>query len=107
MYHEVFSLTDDEFKEIGCNISILNQIAMECSKIYFNQGHQVVYGVHYDEGKRWHIHFAVNTINFRTGAKWHTNIRETCGRERIFNEIFSHFRNQLYPLRFNGIELLI
>lgn len=90
MYHEVFCLDDEEFNGIGCSVTILNQIAMECAKIYFNLGHQVVYAIHHDEQKKWHIHFAVNSINFLNGKKWHTSMRESTGRGQRFNEILSY-----------------
>lgn len=104
MFHEIFCLEDGEFRGIGCSVDILKQIAMECSKIYFNLGYQVVYGIHHEEEKKWHIHFAVNSINFLNGRKWHTNMRESFGREQRFNEILRYFIGKQYvtPLYFGG-----
>lgn len=104
MYHEVFCLDDEEFNGIGCSVTILNQIAMECAKIYFDLGHQVVYAIHHEIEKKWHIHFAVNSINFLNGKKWHTGMRESTGRERRFNEILRYFIGKQYvaPLYFGG-----
>ena len=42
-----------------------------CYKEYFQQGFQVVYAVHWDNNKSLHVHFVINTINFKDGKKWH------------------------------------
>lgn len=104
MFHEIFCLNDEEFRRIGCSVNILNQIAMECAKIYFNLGYQVVYAIHHEVEKKWHIHFAVNSISFLTGEKWHTGMRESTGREQCFNEILRYFIGKQYvaPLYFGG-----
>ena len=54
---------------------------------YYQMGHQAVFGVHWEPEKRCHIHFAVNSINFIDGRKWHTSMPEIKGREAVFNEI--------------------
>ena len=39
-------------------------VGMGCSQVYYQMGHQAVFGVHWEPEKRCHIHFAVNSINF-------------------------------------------
>ena len=87
MYHEVLTIREDEFDKLNRDMSIANRIALECCMIYYLQGHQVVYAVHWDQDKFVHIHFAVNTISFIDGRKWHTSMREGTSREKKFNEI--------------------
>lgn len=65
----------------------LIQFANECSSLYFRDGFQVVYAIHYEAGGQVHIHFAVSTINFRTGAKWHSSMVDLSGRQECFNAI--------------------
>lgn len=87
MHHEVFNLNDIEAERINFDLEQFWQIGLECSQIYYHMGHQVVFGVHWEEGKRYHIHFAVNSINFINGRKWHTSLKEIGPRNLIFNEI--------------------
>lgn len=87
MYHEVFNLKDCELERLAYAPEILWQIGMECCQVYYQMGHQAVFGVHWEPEKRCHIHFAVNSINFIDGRKWHTSMPEIKGREAVFNEI--------------------
>ena len=65
---------------------------MECCQVYFQIGHQAVFAVHWESEKRCHIHFAVNTINFQDGRKWHSSFPEIKQREAIFNEILRKYQ---------------
>lgn len=84
IYHEVFSLDEREAFNIKYDMTILDAVAKECCKVYYSAGFQVVYAIHYDPGKKYHIHFIVNSINYRTGLKWHTNFRSNHERWKIF-----------------------
>lgn len=99
MYHEVFSLTNEEVSRIR-DFSTLIQFANECSLLYFQNGFQVVFAIHYEAGGQVHIHFAVSTINFRTGAKWHSSMVDLSGRQECFNAILQKYldRNVIYPV---------
>lgn len=85
MYHEVFSLLDEEVGGLYYNPDYIYEFALECAKWYYNQGFQVVFAIHYQS--RFHIHFAVNSINFKTGLKFHTSKEEKNMREQLFNQI--------------------
>ena len=56
----------------------MNALARTMAAIYYNEGYQVAYAVHKGDGclKGPHIHFAVNTVNYNTGAKRHDYKRE-------------------------------
>ena len=99
MYHEVFSLTNEEVSRIR-DFSTLIQFANECSLLYFRSGFQVVYAIHYEAGGQVHIHFGVSTINFRTGAKWHSSMEDLRGRQDCFNGILEKYLdwNVTYPV---------
>lgn len=91
LYHEVFNLTDEDFKRLCFDLNQVNIFAQTICNVYYKMGHQVVYAIHYEPEEHLHIHFVVNTINFRTGRKWHEYKASTACREMLFNEIL---RNQ-------------
>lgn len=93
MYHEVFNLYDFEAADLNYDRMQLFCLGMECSKIYFKMGFQAIFAVHWERGKHYHIHFAVNSINFTNGLKWHTSLEEIKQREDLFNQIL--FRQQI------------
>ncbi len=89
--HEVFSITDSEFKKIGSDMGLVKQIALEMCREYFNEGFQAVYAVHWEEEKRLHIHFAVNSVSFVTGKKIDTSINSNDRRGEKFNKIMERY----------------
>ncbi len=104
MYHEVLNLADLELERLGYNAGMLWQVGMECCQVYYQKGHQAVFAVHWEPEKRCHIHFAVNSINFINGLKWHSSLPEIKEREGIFNEILRKYQimatGAIEPLEF-------
>lgn len=104
MYHEVLNLTDCEWERLGHDAEMIWWVGMECCQIYYQKGHQAVFAVHWEPEKRCHIHFAVNTINFLNGLKWHTSLAEIEERGMIFNEILCKYQimatGAIEPLEF-------
>lgn len=104
MYHEVFNLEDCELERLAYAPEMLWQVGMECCQVYYQTGHQAVFAVHWEPEKRCHIHFVVNSINFITGAKWHTKLPEIKAREENFNEILRKYQimatGAIEPLEF-------
>ena len=99
MYHEIFSLLDEEVRGLYYNPYYLYEFALECAKWYYDQGFQVVFAIHHQS--KFHIHFAVNSINFRTGLKFHTSKIEKTKREQLFNWIL---QKHMRLLNFNFID---
>lgn len=101
IFHEVLRMTEEEFGRLGYDYGRILQIAANCAKYYYAKGHQAVFAVHLgkadclDGNKGLHIHFVVNTINFMTGNKWHSNIRDNTARERFFNDVIQGFMDPL------------
>lgn len=97
VFHEVLGITEEEFGRLEYDYGSVYQIAMKCAQYYYAMGHQVIFAIHHAKGnsqagnKGLHIHFVVNTINFVTGNKWHTNMRENFQRQERFNEILFNF----------------
>ncbi len=82
IFHEIFWLTPEDAASIYQYRQwkyCLNMLAQMAAHVYYSQGYQVVYAVHESgPGKKhkFHIHFAVNTVNIYTGEKFHTNLNE-------------------------------
>ncbi len=92
MYHEVFSLMDEEVAWLGNSRESLWQLAMECAMVHYGMGFQVVFAAHWEKGGHFHIHFAVNSISFINGRKWHMSLDEIRQREELFNRILYNCR---------------
>lgn len=87
MYHEVFNLRSDETNPLENYPGHFWEIGMECCQVYYRMGFQSVFALHWEEGGRYHFHFAVNSINYMDGHKWHTSLNEIKQREGVFNQI--------------------
>ena len=92
MYHEVLNLKDCEMERLRQSSEWLWNVGMECCHIYYQMGHQAVFAVHWEQEKHWHIHFAINSINYKDGRKWHTSMPEIKQREGIFNVILCKYQ---------------
>lgn len=81
--HEVYSFSEEEENMILQNDIPFEEIARKMAQDFYNDGFQVYYGVHKknDNEKHFHAHFAVNTVNFRTGKKRHENMGDTKKRQ--------------------------
>lgn len=93
MYHEVLNLNDEEAKLFGEDMNKLYQFAMICCDLYYMNGYQVVFAVHFETEKRLHIHFAVNAVNYINGQKWHTSFEDRGQREVYFNLLLEKYTN--------------
>lgn len=89
MYHEVLNLLDHEAAWLNYDPVWFWRVGIECCQVYFQMGFQAVFAVHYEESKHYHFHFAVNSISFIDGRKWHTSFLEKNQRESIFNDILN------------------
>lgn len=104
MYHEVLNLMDKEYEGLGSSIQNLYRYALNCCMVYYEQGHQVVFAIHWERSKRLHIHFAVNTINFITGKKWHTSLNEFGDRQRVFQHLLKVHIKAVEEGRMGGMK---
>ena len=107
IFHEVYNLMDAEFEQLFCNYDFVYQIAVRCAEYYYLMGYQVVFAVHHainaqKGNKGVHIHFVVNSVNYITGEKWHTGMRETYRRGIMFNQIMRDYIEE----RFNPLEFM-
>ena len=88
MYHEIFVFDEIETATLDrYSENMIFFIACQCAACYYLNGFQVVYGVHKGEHQKYHIHFAVNAVNFKTGQKFHTNLNaDQRAREKYMND---------------------
>lgn len=84
-FHEVFAFSP-EISGLLADELVMD-MAREMSLFYWDNGFQVVYGAHQTEDGKYHIHFALNAVNIRTGKKWHTDFYDTQERTQLFREI--------------------
>jgi len=92
IYHEVFWLTPEDLSSLGWNVELMWKFASEVScEFFYKNGFQVVFAIHYSLQGKYHIHFAVNTINFCTGMKFNSFEKDRHAREIICNEILSKY----------------
>lgn len=90
MHHEIFLLSDEEAARLYYRSDLMWWFAAECASFYFRQGYQVVFAVHH-QGK-FHVHFAVNSINYKNGNKYHTSNSELEAREYFFHQLLQKYQ---------------
>ena len=95
--HETFSFHQQEIQEL--DLDKLMKFAYRCAFYYYSLGYQVVYAMHYNENQDYHIHFAVNAVNYRNGKKWHSSMRDLAMREGLFNRYLYEAKNGLIPIQ--------
>jgi hypothetical protein len=87
MHHEVYNLYDYEARELMFYPENLWLFGKDCCRVYYEMGFQTVFAVHFQQGKHFHIHFAINSISYIDGRKWHTSLEELKIRNQIFDQI--------------------
>lgn len=93
MNHEIFSFSPEGEDALLKNNVGIDQIAWQMARDIFERDDcQVVYGVHHPDknNPHKHIHFAINSVNYRTGGKRHENMQQTAERNKRFNKIISN-----------------
>ena len=69
MCHYVTHIYSQIFADMNNDLNQLNAYATACCQYIWNMGHQACYAIHYSAEDKLHIHFAINTTNYRTGLK--------------------------------------
>lgn len=90
MDHEVFSFGDRTQASIRKLNIDLDKLARDMARDFYETDHcQVVYGVHKPDKNddHFHIHFAINTVNFINGNKRRENMQQTKEREKRFRKM--------------------
>lgn len=102
IYHEVFWFSEEELILMNWDVQQMWNFAYEVSREFFyKKGHQVIFAIHYDLRGKYHVHFAVNTVNYITGAKLQTFKKDMKEREGGCNVILKKY---LCPICSTGIR---
>lgn len=92
IYHEVFWFSEEELALMNGDIQQMWNFAYEVSREFFyKRGHQVIFAIHYDFQGKFHVHFAVNTVNYITGLKLQTFKKDIKEREECCNVILEKY----------------
>ena len=100
IFHEVLQMQEFHRADDCNRFDLLNQAAMECCLLYDHLGFQAVYGIHHNEDNSYghilHIHFAVNTISYKDGHKWHSDNADHARRSWYFYEVCNAILNEYW-----------
>ncbi len=86
VFHETLQLEEGEMKLLNNAPRHIVAFANLCAYFYYNLGFQVVFAVHWDKEKKYHIHFVVNSVCFLNGRKW----QNTYDKEEVRKAHFSY-----------------
>lgn len=70
MYHMIIS-----FNTSTKNLLKVKAVSKAVAKIIYEEGYLVYYGIH-TSTDNLHIHFAIDSVNYLSGKKWHKSISE-------------------------------
>lgn len=87
--HEIYTFSKETQELFEKHPSFIADLASEMASDFYRDNFQVYYRVHRkDDGENGlHIHFATNTVNFKTLKKRHENIKNTKEREERLQKI--------------------
>jgi hypothetical protein len=103
MAHLCLSVTEEEFGRLGCNEDLLTEYFSDCAKSFYDNGYQLVYGVHLNSEKEHsgeekdkthafaHGHFGISSININTGNKFHMTGQERRDTEAEENSMLAEY----------------
>ena len=83
LYHLVVSFP----KAIRNKEAVTN--AAECIAEMLFEDYQVFYGIHASTDNL-HVHYAINTVSYATGKKWHQNKKELAEMKEIIFQLIRH-----------------
>ena len=103
MYHFVYRFDDYERILVEADIGYAIQIASAIGRYFYDTGFQVVYAVHKCE-KGIHLHFAVNSVNYRTGLMFHISKSDYENYDAhttwISNQAIAQVMNMVCPIKY-------
>ena len=85
MYHFIFSFSDNEINDFNDDVALYDQIARLQASIFWRMGFPTAYAVHFESGKRWHIHFAVNAVSYVTWKKFRYSLADWINLQSAMN----------------------
>lgn len=107
IFHETLQLNEADLALLNGSPDCVAGYARKCASYYYLRGFQVVYAVHWDKEKKYHIHFVINDVSFVDGHKWSGNypgIREELFRYYLIwyhNMYIEPTKNIVNPISFD------
>lgn len=84
VFHETLELNEEEVSLLNNDPRHMFSYANQCAYFYYNLGFQVVFAVHWDQKRKFHIHFVINPVCFWDGHKWHNTFESENVRKAQF-----------------------
>lgn len=107
MHHYTYTINREEYGQLGCCDEAVEMVAKKMEeKAFFDSGFQAEYAIHANEpGKEGyrHIHFVVNSTNYRTGKKYHESYGEYDYKKDLINKIQNDVSKRC-PVHFTDLK---
>lgn len=108
--HMQYSITKDPLLQCGGNQNLIAAAFREMGRVIFDGGHQVIEATHMNgnvDDKMncaiMHAHFAINSISYVDGRKFHQTKAERLEMQEKFNVILDKYQ-QMSPVRFKNLD---
>lgn len=77
IFHETLHLNENDLTLLKYDPKHIYAYAYRCAYYYYCLGFQVMFAVHWNQEKKFHIHFVGNAVSFVNGLKWEAAYKET------------------------------
>lgn len=96
--HQVLSLPPYAESALKNHPELIHKTCSNLAVILSDEEYQVVYALHEpdENNKHYHMHFAVNTVNFRTGLKRQESYQKNAEHEK---KMLAYMKRNLYRYR--------
>lgn len=114
IFHETLLLDEDDLTMLNYDVRHIHAYAERCAYFYYCHGFQVMFAVHWDQEKKFHIHFVGNAVCYLDGHKWvdsYDHTRENHHRYCLWWYYKTHVEptcQVIQPISFdNGFQVLL
>ena len=107
VYHMQYSIEEESFGQLGCNPSLAAMAFEKMGREFYKSGHQAIVATHLNKPKEEsdgafiHAHFAVNSVSYVDGKKFHQTNEEYETRNNQFDQILEKYA-QRSPVTFEN-----
>lgn len=93
--HQILSLPAYAESALKNHPELIDKTCFNLAVILSDEEYQVAYALHEpdEENKHYHMHFAVNTVNFRTGLKRQESYQKNAEHEK---KMLAYMKRNLY-----------
>ena len=90
VFHETLHLNESDLALLNYDQTHIYNYAESCAYYYYSLGFQIVFAVHWDQEKKYHIHFVGNAVSFVNGLKWKRSYTPTRQQHHIYCLMWYH-----------------